>query len=47
MQDAEERASEVTTRIEALNSRIEQIRELVLEINDEAEFDQARHRRRR
>ena len=37
MQDAEERASDVTTRIEALNSRIEQIRELVLEINDEAE----------
>ena len=37
MQGAEERASEVTARIEALNTRIEQIRDLVTEINDEAE----------
>ena len=47
MQGAEERASDVTTRIEVLNVRIEQIRDLVMEINDEAEFDQARYRRRR
>ena len=36
MQGAEERASDVTTRIEVLNVRIEQIRDLVMEINDEA-----------
>ena len=40
MERAEEQASEVTARIEALNTRIEQIRDLVAEVNDEAEFDQ-------